>query len=79
MSIKTEMKVNVLDSRQKRVTLNLGDREFEVIIFETRYRYRVEQSRKYMETYFVSLISASKRILKLLTERSLIYNEKSFI
>ncbi len=79
MSIKTEMKVNVLDSRQKRVTRNLGDREFEVIIFETRYRYRVEQSRKYMETYFVSLISASKRILKLLTERSLIYNEKSVI
>jgi len=71
MSIKTEMKVNVLDSRQKRVTRNLGDWEFEVIIFETRYRYRVEQSRKYMETYFVSLISASKRILKLLTERSL--------
>ena len=36
--------------------------KIEVIIFETHYRYRVEHSRKYMETYFVSLISALKRI-----------------
>jgi hypothetical protein len=37
-------------NRPKRVTGNLGDLEFEVISFETHYCYRVEHSRKYMET-----------------------------
>ncbi len=50
------------DGRQKRVTRQLADQEFEVMIFESRYSYRVAHTRKYVETHFVSLISALKRV-----------------
>jgi hypothetical protein len=61
--------------RPKRVTRNFRDRCLEVVILKPHYCHRVEHSLKCMETYFVPLISALKRIWKLVTKRSLMDKE----